>query len=137
MGNELVNAPNTNATHRGEVNEQHQNVAKSIVERDLVVVPTTHQKTPQTITQSEVVNVHNDDNHEHVQPLDEVISVQQPWRSTTLGYNLPRISASTPITTFAGFQNQASHTNIHLVSTNLEMERFHLLNRLEQLHHLD
>jgi hypothetical protein len=66
MGNELVNAPNTNATHRGEVNEQHQNVAKLIVERDLVVVPTTHQKTPQTITQSEVVNVHNDDNHEHV-----------------------------------------------------------------------
>jgi hypothetical protein len=84
-----------------------------------------------------VVNVHNDDNHENVQPLDEVISVQQPWRSTTLGYNLPRIDASTPITTFAGFQNQASHTNIHLVSTNSEMEQFHLLNRLEQLHHVD
>jgi hypothetical protein len=25
-----------------------------------------------------VVNVHNDDNHEHVQPFDEVVFVQQP-----------------------------------------------------------
>jgi len=114
MGNELVNAPNTDATQRGEVNE-HQNVAEAVVERDPITISTTHQKTPQTITQSKVVSVHNDDNHEHVQPLDEVIFVQQPWRSITPCYNLPKIGASTPITTFVGFQNQPSHTNIHLV----------------------
>ncbi len=39
--------------------------------------------------------------------------------------------ASTPVTTFAGFQNQPLHINIHLAPTNLEMERLHLLNRLE------
>jgi hypothetical protein len=31
MGNKRVNVPNTNATQRGEVNEQHQNVVKWIV----------------------------------------------------------------------------------------------------------
>jgi hypothetical protein len=31
MGNELVNAPNTDATQRGKINEQHQNVAKLVV----------------------------------------------------------------------------------------------------------
>jgi hypothetical protein len=31
MGNEPMNAPNTKATQRGEVNEQHQNVAKFVV----------------------------------------------------------------------------------------------------------
>jgi hypothetical protein len=31
MGNELVNAPNMNVAQRGKINEQHQNVAKSIV----------------------------------------------------------------------------------------------------------
>jgi hypothetical protein len=31
MGNELVNAPNMDATHKGKINEQHQNVAKPIV----------------------------------------------------------------------------------------------------------
>jgi hypothetical protein len=30
MGNEPMNAPNTDAAQRGEVNEQHQNVAKPI-----------------------------------------------------------------------------------------------------------
>ncbi len=43
---ELVNAPNTNATQRGEVNEQHQNVAKPIVQRDPIMFSTTHQETP-------------------------------------------------------------------------------------------
>jgi hypothetical protein len=66
MGNELVNAPKTDATQRGEVNEQHQNVEKSVIERNLVAFSTIHQKTSQTITQSRVVSVHNDDNHEHV-----------------------------------------------------------------------
>ncbi len=52
-----------------------------------------------------MVSVHNDDNHEPIQPFDEVVSVQQPWWSTTPGYILPKTSASTPITTFAGFSN--------------------------------
>jgi hypothetical protein len=56
-------------------------------------------------TQLRVVSVHNDDNHEPIQPFDEVVSIQQPWRSITLGYNLPKIDAYTPITTFASFQN--------------------------------
>jgi hypothetical protein len=64
------------------------------------------------------MNVHNDDNHELVQLFDEVVSVQQPWQSTAPCYNLPITGASTPITTFVGFQNQPSHANIHLVPTN-------------------
>jgi len=118
--------------HKGEkVMNKHQNVAKLIVQKDLIVLSTTHQQTLQTITQSKVVNVLNDDNHELVQLLSEVVSIQQPWRSATPSYNLPRTCASTPITTFVGFQNQPSHTNIHLVPTNSEMEQLHLLNRLE------
>jgi hypothetical protein len=31
MGNKHVNAPNTNVAQRGEANEQHQNVAESVV----------------------------------------------------------------------------------------------------------
>ncbi len=46
MGNELVNAPNTNVAQRGEVNEQHQNAAEPIVQRDLIALSTTHQETP-------------------------------------------------------------------------------------------
>ncbi len=72
MGDEHVNAPNTNVAQRGEVNEQHQNVVEPIVQRDPVALSTTHQKTPRTITQPKVMNVHNDDNHEQVQSFDEV-----------------------------------------------------------------
>jgi len=75
------------------------------VYRDLVALSTTHQETPRTITQPRVVSVHNDDNHEIVEPFDEVIFVQQPWRFATLGYNLPITDASTPITTFVDFQS--------------------------------
>jgi hypothetical protein len=60
-----------------------------------------------------VVNVHNDDNHEPIQPFDEVVYVQQPWQSATPGYNLHKTCASTPIITSIGFKNQPSHTNIH------------------------
>ncbi len=74
-----MNAPNMNATQRGEINEQHQNVTNLVVERDLIVLSTTHQKTPRIITQPKVVSVHNDDNHEHVQLFAKVIFVQQPW----------------------------------------------------------
>jgi hypothetical protein len=56
-----------------------------------------------------VVSVHNDDNREFVQPFDEVVFVQQPWRSTTPRYNLPRTDVSTSITTYVGFQ-----TNHHI-----------------------
>jgi hypothetical protein len=68
------------------------------------------------------MNVHNDDNHELVQLFDEVIFVHRPLRSITPCYNLPRTSASTQIIISIGFQNQPSHTNIHLVPTNSEME---------------
>ncbi len=56
------------------------------------------------------MNGHNDDNHEHVQPFDEVVFVQQPWRSTTPSYNLPKTDAYAPVITFVGFQNQPLHT---------------------------
>jgi hypothetical protein len=65
MGNEPMNVPNIDASHRGEINE-HQNVAELVVQRDLVALSTTHQKTPQTITQPRVMNVYNDDNHEPI-----------------------------------------------------------------------
>jgi hypothetical protein len=65
MGNEPMNVPNIDASHRGEINEQ-QNVAELVVQRDLVALSTTHQKTPQTITQPRVMNVYNDDNHEPI-----------------------------------------------------------------------
>ncbi len=61
-----MNAPNTDATQRGEINEQHQNVEEPVMERNPVVLSTGHQKKPRTIMQSKVVNVHNDDNHEPV-----------------------------------------------------------------------
>jgi hypothetical protein len=57
IGDELVNAPNMDATERGKVNE-HQNVPKLVVYRDPIVFSTIHQETPQTITQPRVVNVH-------------------------------------------------------------------------------
>jgi hypothetical protein len=40
---------------------------------------TTCQKTPQTITQSEVMNVYHGDNHGPIQSFDEVVSAQKPW----------------------------------------------------------
>jgi hypothetical protein len=79
VGNEHVNAPNTDVAQRGEVNEKHQNVVNSVVQKEPVTFSTTHQETPRTITQLRLANVHNHDNHEHVQSFDEVISVQQPW----------------------------------------------------------
>jgi hypothetical protein len=75
MGDEHVNAPNTDATQRGEVNEQHQNVTKPIVQRDPIALSTTHQETPRIRTQLKVVNVHNGDNHEPIQLFDEVVCV--------------------------------------------------------------
>jgi hypothetical protein len=86
------------------------------------VFSTTHQTTPETSTQPWVVNVHHDDNHELVQPFDEVVFARQPWRSTTLGYYLPIIDAPTPIVIFTSFQNQPPNTNMNLVPTNSEME---------------
>jgi len=106
------------------------------VQRDPTVLSTTHQ-TPQISTQPRVVSVHNGDNHEPIQLFDEVISIWQPWRSITPSYYLPRKGTPTSIVTFAGFQNQPSNTNINLVPINLKMEWLHLLNRLEQLHHIN
>jgi hypothetical protein len=42
---EPMNAPNTNVAQRGEVNEQHQNVAKLVVQRDPIALSTIHLKT--------------------------------------------------------------------------------------------
>ncbi len=95
MGNKLVNAPNTDATQRGEVNEQHQNAVEPVVQKDATVFSTIHQASPQTSTQLHVVNVHHDDSHEHVQPFDEVVSIRQPWRFATPCYYLPRTCAPT------------------------------------------
>jgi hypothetical protein len=69
--------------------------------------------------------------------FSEVVFVWWPWQFATLGYNLLRIGAFAPITTSIGFQNQPSHTNIHLVPINLEMEWFRLLNILEKVRHID
>jgi hypothetical protein len=55
------------------------------------------------------VSVHNDDNHELVQLFDEVVCVQQLWRSTTLGYNLPKTGASTLITTITYQHSFGTH----------------------------
>ncbi len=51
MGNKLVNALNTNVAQREEVNEQHQNVTKLIMQRNLTMLSTIHQETPRTIIQ--------------------------------------------------------------------------------------
>ncbi len=83
------------------------------------------------------MSVHNDDNHEPIQLFNEVVFVQQPWRFVTPCYNLPKIGASILRTTFVGFQNQPSHTNIHLVPINSKMEGLHLLSKLEHLRHVD
>jgi len=117
-----MNMPNTNATQKEEVNEQHQNVTKPVMKRNPTTLSTIHQETPRTITQPRVVSVYHDDNHELVQLFDEIISVQQPWQSTTPCYNLSKTNASTPIATSIGFQNHPPNTNINLVPTNLEME---------------
>jgi hypothetical protein len=42
MKNKPMNAPNMDATQRGEVNEQHQNVAEPIMQKDLATLSTTH-----------------------------------------------------------------------------------------------
>jgi len=83
------------------------------------------------------MSIHNDDNDEHFQLFNEVVYVWQPWWSTTPNQNLPITNASTPIITSVGYQNQPSHTNIHLVLANLEMEQLHLFNKLEQLRHVN
>jgi len=82
------------------------------------------------------VNVHNDEHHEPVQLFDEVVFIQQTWQSATPSYNLLKIGAFTLITTSTSFQTN-HHINVHLIPTNLEMERFHLFNRLEQLRHVN
>jgi hypothetical protein len=41
-----VNAPNIDATQRGKVNEQHQNVIKPVMQRNPVALSTIHQETP-------------------------------------------------------------------------------------------
>jgi hypothetical protein len=46
MGDELVNAPNTDVAQRGKVNEKHQNVAEPVMRRDLVAFSTIHQERP-------------------------------------------------------------------------------------------
>ncbi len=49
------------------------------MQRNPTSLLTIHQETPRTTTQPRVVNIHNGDNHEPIQPFDEVVFVQQPW----------------------------------------------------------
>jgi len=72
--------------------------ATLITEIGVVVLSSTHQMTPQTSTQPQVVNVHNGGNHEHVQQFDEIVSTQQQWQYATSCYYLPKTCAPTPIT---------------------------------------
>jgi len=46
MRDEPMNALNIDVAQRGEINEQHQNVAKSVVHKDPEVLSTIHKKTP-------------------------------------------------------------------------------------------
>jgi hypothetical protein len=46
-----------------------------IVQKNLATLSTTHQETPRTTTQPHVVNLYHDDNHEPIQPFDEVVFV--------------------------------------------------------------
>jgi hypothetical protein len=68
------------------------------------------------------VNVHHDDNHEFIQPFDEIVSIKQPWQSATPSYYLPISGAPTPIVIYVGFQNQPLTTNVNLVPTNLKVQ---------------
>ncbi len=45
-GDEHVNAPNMDVAQKGKVNEQHQNVAKLVMQSDPRAFSTTRQKTP-------------------------------------------------------------------------------------------
>jgi hypothetical protein len=82
-------------------------------------------------------HVHHDDNHELVRLFDKVVFAKQPWQFATLGYYLPWTNAPTPIATFFSFQNQLLITNINLVPINVKAEQLQLLNKLEQLCHID
>ncbi len=53
-----MNASNMDVTQRGEINEQHQNASKQVVQKDPIMFSTIRQ-TPQTSTQLKVVSVHN------------------------------------------------------------------------------
>jgi hypothetical protein len=81
------------------------------------------RKIDKQVNYSWALNVHHDDNHEHVQPFDEVVFIRQPWRYVTSNYYLPKTSALTVIATSISFQNQPLITNINLVPINLKMER--------------
>jgi hypothetical protein len=75
MGIESVNASNMDATQRGKVNEQNQNVTKQVVQKDAIVLSTIHE-TPRTSTQLKVMNARNGDNHEPIHSFDEVVYVR-------------------------------------------------------------
>jgi hypothetical protein len=66
IGNELVNVPTTDATHRAKANEPHQNATEPTVQRDLATLSTIPQETPPTSTQPQTMSVYHDDNHELV-----------------------------------------------------------------------
>ncbi len=48
MGDETVNAPKIDATQRGEVNEQHQNIVEPVVQKDPITLSTIYQEMPPT-----------------------------------------------------------------------------------------
>jgi hypothetical protein len=83
------------------------------------------------------MSVHHDDNHELVQLVVEVVSAQQPWQFATPCYHLSGTRAPTPIATSIGYQSQPPNININLVPINSKMEQLQLLNKLEQLRHIN
>jgi hypothetical protein len=50
IGNELVNVPTMDATHREKTNEPHQNATELVVQKDPTTFSTTLQETPPTST---------------------------------------------------------------------------------------
>ncbi len=92
-----MNAPNIDAIHRVKANEQHQVVTKLAMQKETTSTSTTHQVTPQTLTQLLVVSVQCGGNHELIQQFDEGVSIQQQWHLTTPIYFILIIGVPTPI----------------------------------------
>jgi hypothetical protein len=82
------------------------------------------------------MNVHHDDNHELVQPFDEV-STRQPWQFVTLGYYLPKINHLHQLHHLLVFKTN-HQTSITIWCPLIQRwDDFNYLKRLEQLHHVD
>jgi hypothetical protein len=66
------------------------------------------------------MNTHKGGNHEPIQQFDEVVSIQQQWSSTTLGYFIPITCVPAPTIIFDGLQNPQPSPNMDLVPMDSE-----------------